>query len=177
MGFAKLKDYIYSVACVVWLWVIHVTIKSSQKHHIWSSQSNLTSCILNVIFRLRCLGQLNDFHFLSQLGTTPLDPMAQKPIPAKKHLITKLKFRFNIINKLKPTINSGSLLSKHLVTKFKFIDSMLTNLNPQSIVVLLCLYKEWHHFRGTNYLYPSFQGYITFVSLLFPLTRPHKVVH
>ena len=32
-------------------------------------------------------------------------------------------------------------------------------------------------FQGTNYLYPSLQGYITFVSLLFPLIRPHKVVH
>ena len=67
---------------------------------------------------------------------------------------------------------------KHLITKFKYIDSISsTNSNPQSIVDLLCLYKEWHHFQGTNYLYPSLQGYITFASLLFPLIRPHKVVH
>ena len=52
---------------------------------------------------------------------------------------------------------------KHLVTKFKFIDSiLLTNSNPQSIVVLLCLYKQWHHLhvwikvlfsQGTTYLF------------------------
>ena len=55
---------------------------------------------------------------------------------------------------------------------------LLTNSNPQSIVVLLCSYKEWHHlqiwiklllFQGTTYLYPSFQGYIRFVSLFFLL--------
>ena len=68
------------------------------------------------------------------------------------------------INKFKPTIDSG----------------------------LLCLYKEWHHLQvwikvlfsqGITYLYPgkiklsSFQGYIRFVSLLFPLICPRKVVH
>ena len=26
-------------------------------------------------------------------------------------------------------------------------------------------------------MYPCFQGYIRFVSLLFPLTRPRKVIH
>ena len=53
-------------------------------------------------------------------------------------------------------------------------------------MVLLCLYKQWHHLQvwikvlfsqGTIYLYPSFAGYIRFVSLLFPLICPHKVVH
>ena len=31
--------------------------------------------------------------------------------------------------------------------------------------------------QGYIYLYPSFQGYIGFVSLLFPLIRPLKVLH
>ena len=31
--------------------------------------------------------------------------------------------------------------------------------------------------QSTTYLYPSFQGYIRFVSLLFPLICPCKVVH
>ena len=51
---------------------------------------------------------------------------------------------------------------------------------------MLCLYKQWYELlvcikglfsQGTTYLYPSFQGYIRFVSLLFPLIRPRKVVH
>ena len=98
-------------------------------------------------------------------------PMAQKPRPHKETFNNKAQL--NIINQFKPTINSGSPVRKHLVTKFKFIDSILTNSNPQSIVVLLCLYSGII-FQGTNYLYPSLQGYITFVSLLFPLIRPHK---
>ena len=68
----------------------------------------------------------------------------------------------NVINKFKPTINSGILVRKHLVTKFKVIDLILTNSNPQSIVVLLCLYKKWHH--------PP--GYKSFVSLL---SRIHHI--
>ena len=39
------------------------------------------------------------------------------------------------------------------------------------MLVLLCLYQVWIKrlfSQGTMYLYPSFQGYITFVSLLFP---------
>ena len=47
------------------------------------------------------------------------------------------------MNKFKPIINNGSLVRKHLVN---IIDSISTNSNPQSIVVLLFLYKEWHHF-------------------------------
>ena len=63
---AKPKDYIYSVACVIWLWVLDVTIKSSQKHHIWNSQSNLTSYTINVIFRLSCLVQLNNDEIITE---------------------------------------------------------------------------------------------------------------
>ena len=137
MDFAKLKDYVYSVACVVWLWVLDVTIKSSQKHHIWNSQSNLTSYTINVIFRLSCLGQFIGSFRNHASGP----PWPRNPTPTRKH----------------PAM------------KFKFIDSILsTNSNPQSIVVLLCLYKEWHHFQGTNNLYHSLQGYIRFVFLLFP---------
>ena len=102
-------------------------------------------------------------------------PMAQKPHPHKETFNNKVQiYRLNVINKLKPMINSGTLIRKHLVTKFKVIDSILTNSNPQSIVDLLCLYKEWHHFQGTNDLYPSLQRYITFVSLLFPLSTRTK---
>ena len=129
----------------MWSWT---TIKSSQKHHIWNSQLNLTSYTINVIFRLSCLGQLNNCHLPSQLGTTPLGPHGLNLSSARKYL----------------------------VTKFKFMDSIvLTDSNPQSLVVLLCVYKEWHHLQtwikvqlsqGTTYLYPS-----------FPLIRPHKVVH
>ena len=76
--------------------------------------------------------------------------MAQKSHPHKETFNNKAQtYRLNIINKFKPTINSGSPVRKHLITKFKFIDSLLlTNSNPQSIVVLLCLYKQWHHFPG-----------------------------
>ena len=148
---AKLKDYIYSVACVIWLWVLDMTIKSSQKNHIWNSQSNLTSYTINVIFRLSCLGQLSK----SFRNYTP-GPMPQKSHPHKEAPSNQTQIHWLNINKFKPTINSGFLVRKHLVTKFKFIDSTLTNLSPQSIVVLLCLYKEWHHFPG----------YKLFVSLL-----------
>ena len=93
-------------------------------------------------------------------------PMAQKPHPHKETFNNKAQiYRLNITDKFKPTINTGSPVRKHLVTKFKFIDSMyliLTNSNPQSIVVLLCLYKKWHH--------PP--GYKLFVSLL---SRIHHI--
>ena len=84
--------------------------------------------------------------------------MAQKPRPHKETFNNKAQiYRLNIINQFTSTINSGSPVRKHLVTKFKFIDSiLLTNSNPQSIMVVLCLYKEWHHFPG----------YKLFVSLL-----------
>ena len=84
-------------------------------------------------------------------------PMAQKPHPHKDTFNTKVHiYRLSIINKFKPIINSGSPVRKHLVTKFKVIDSiLLTNSNPQSIVVLLCLYKEWHHPQGSYKLFVS----------------------
>ena len=50
---------IYNVACWFWLWVLDMLwfylestslVKSSQKHHIQNSQSNLTSCTINIIF-------------------------------------------------------------------------------------------------------------------------------
>ena len=70
-----------------WLWVLDMmfliwfhacSIKSSQKHHIWNSQSNLSSYTINVIFRLGCLGQLND------CAICPRAPMVQKPQPCKE---------------------------------------------------------------------------------------------
>ena len=39
------------------------------------------------------------------------------------------------------------------------------------------IYKEWHHYPGYKSFVPFFQGYITFVSLLFPLICPRKVVY
>ena len=51
---------------------------------------------------------------------------------------------------------------------------------------MLFLYNQWYQLlvcikglfsQDTTYLYPSFQGYIRFVSLLFPLICPCKVVH
>ena len=51
---------------------------------------------------------------------------------------------------------------------------------------MLSLYKQWYQLlvcfkglfsQGTTYLYPSFQGYIRFVFLLFRLIRPRKAVH
>ena len=48
--------------------------------------------------------------------------MSQKPHPHKETPSNETQ-RPNIINKCKPTVNSGSLVRKHLVTKFKFIDS------------------------------------------------------
>ena len=75
--------------------------------------------------------------------------MAQKPYPHKEAFNNRVQiYRLNIINKFKPIINSGSLVRKHLVAKFKVTDSILTNSNPQSIAILLCLYKEWHHLPG-----------------------------
>ena len=103
-------------------------------------------------------------------------PTINSGYPVRKHLYSNQiqMYRLNIINKFKPTIN-GNI---YIVTKFKCIDSILsTNSNPQSIGICCAYIKSGIIFQGTNYLYPSPQGYITFVSLLFSLIRPHKVVH
>ena len=103
----------------------------------------------------------------------PGPPWLRNSTLTRKHLITKLKFRFNIINKFKPTINSGFPIRIHLVTKFKFIDSiLLTNSNPQSTVVLLCLYTEWHHFPGYKLFVSLFSGIHHICIPAFPFDPP-----
>ena len=100
--------------------------------------------------------------------------MAQKPHPHKETFNNKVQiYRLNIINKFKPIINSGSLVRKHLVTKFKVIDSiLLTNSNPQSIVVLLCLYKEWHYFPGYKLFVSLLSGIHQICIPAFPFDPP-----
>ena len=99
--------------------------------------------------------------------------MAQKSRPHKETFNNKAQiYGLNIINKFKPTINSGSPVRKRLVSKFKFIDSILTNSNPQSIVVLLCLYKEWHHFPGYKLFVSLFSGIHQICIPPFPFDPP-----
>ena len=94
--------------------------------------------------------------------------MNHAPIPHKETLNFNNKaqiYKLNIITKFKPTINSGSPVRKHFSSQIQFIDSiLLTSSNPLSIVVLLCLYKEWQHFPG----------YKLFVSLLSGI---HRIIY
>ena len=131
---AKLKDYIYSLACVVWLWVLDVKLNNNKiitETSYLNSQSNLTSYNINVMFRLSCLGQLNDCHFPSQLGTMPQAPMAWKP-----------QETFSI--------------------QIYIYKSILTNSNPQSILVccvhiksgITCRLGSALFSQGTTCLHP-----------------------
>ena len=61
---------------------------------------------------------------------------------------------------------------KHPAMKFKFKHSILTNSNPQSIVVLLCLYKEWHHSLGYKLFVSLPSGIRQICVPAFPLDPP-----
>ena len=98
--------------------------------------------------------------------------MAQKPHPHKETFNNRL----NIINKFKPIINSGSPVRKHLATKFKVTESiLLTNSNPQLIVILLCLYKEWHHPPGYKLFVSLPSGIHQIYIPAFPFDPPTQI--
>ena len=63
---------------------------------------------------------------------------------------------------------------------------ILTNSNPQSIDVMLCLYKEWHKlqiqikgifFQDTTSCIPAFRDTSDLYPCFFPLIRLRKVIH
>ena len=99
------------------------------------------------------------------------------------HLVTKFKviYRLNIINKFKPTINSGSLVTKHLVTKFKVIYrlNIINKFKPTINSGFVVSIQRVASFSRVQIIcIPLLRdSYIRFVSLLFPLIHPHKVVH